>query len=208
MPETPAQREDRRRRAAEAALMRFDGLDSRLMRHRHGASGHRSLPLAGGKRSTNGRGKSGVHYYEHGREIPIEVGRASMVAQLERYARDVGLSAAAPWRSSSAATSADLSRRVGFVVPDTTAALLHDVTSGSPAVSPYLKFGATASNICAVQPLSSASKPPTTSATAARLTTRVVPLASIYPSGCCPPWEQHHNVGSNDLRKCLNLRST
>jgi hypothetical protein len=33
--------------------------------------------------------------YEHGVEIPTEVGRASLVAQLERYARDVGLSAAA-----------------------------------------------------------------------------------------------------------------
>jgi hypothetical protein len=76
--------------------MRFDGLDQvRLLRHRQRASGHRSLPLTGGKRSTNGHGKSGVRYYEHGREIPTEVGRASLVAQLERHARDVGLSAAA-----------------------------------------------------------------------------------------------------------------
>ena len=67
----------------------------------------RSLPLTGGARSTNGRGKSGVpyyeqgrgkadvRYYEHGVEIPAEVGRASLIAQLERYARDVGLGAAA-----------------------------------------------------------------------------------------------------------------
>ena len=76
--------------------MRFDGLDSvRLLLHRQGASGHRSLPLTGGNRSTNGRGKPGVRYYEHGVEIPAEVGRASVLAQLERHARDVGLSAAA-----------------------------------------------------------------------------------------------------------------
>ena len=76
MTETAAQREAQRRRGEEAALMRFDGFDDvRLMRHRREASGYRSLPLAGGKRSTNGRGKSGVHYCEHGREIlPSSVG--------------------------------------------------------------------------------------------------------------------------------------
>ena len=65
-----------------------------MPRHRQGASGHRSLPLTGGNRSTNGRGKSGVRYYEHGREIPPEVGRARLEVQLERHAREVGLSAA------------------------------------------------------------------------------------------------------------------
>jgi hypothetical protein len=44
--ETTAQREERRRRAAEVALMRFDGLDDvRLLRHR------KSQPAAGGRTS-------------------------------------------------------------------------------------------------------------------------------------------------------------
>ena len=76
---------------------KLDGFDDvrAARRRRQGASGRRSLVLAGGRRSTNGRGTSGVRYYEHGVEIPAEVGRASLVAQLERDARDVGLSAAA-----------------------------------------------------------------------------------------------------------------
>lgn len=99
MSETAAQREERRRRAAEIAELKLDGFDDvrrMIARKRLGRGGftHRSVPLAGGKRSTNGRGKSGVHYYEQGREIPIELGRASMVVQLERHAREVGLSAA------------------------------------------------------------------------------------------------------------------
>ena len=55
MSETPAEREERRRRGAEIAELKLDGFDDvrAAIRRRQGPSGHRSLPLTGGKRSAN-----------------------------------------------------------------------------------------------------------------------------------------------------------